>query len=210
MKKIKLISALVFSLIVTGCNIYKNPSEVTALNTKIPFKDASLIQGSATKDGIIAAAEIPDSDMQYKMLSETVSGKYIPILLTITNNSSGNILFLDANLERDGKTLNKIPLIDVVESLQGHFWLTARIFAGGNTGEAMNEKQRRDEAVNVNLYNKSMRETIIMPDHTTQGFYFYKAPEKGKDVKNYRLKLKFQKLTRLKYFYLTVPVLSKR
>lgn len=165
MRIFKLIIVLLFTIIISGCGIYENPSEVSAMKSNIPFKDASLAENSVDKDNITAVAEIPDEGMQFKMFSEVLSYEYLPVLITVTNNSSKRVLIKNIILENGHKVLKPLPIVDVVESLKGHFWLTVRMMLV-ETYVMMTEKQRRDEAVTISMYNKTFRPNIINPGTT--------------------------------------------
>jgi hypothetical protein len=208
MKTIKAIILLFFVLISSGCNIYQNPSEVASLNTKIPFKDASLIHSSVNKNDIVVAAEIPNSDIQNRMFSESLSSTYIPILITITNNSNKRIFFNQANIKTKTANLKPVPLVEVIESLQGHFWLTIRMIFGAPLVEGMNEKQRRDEAVVVNMYNKTIKPSIIQPQQTIQGYLFFDSQKAGHG--RYKIITNFQKLRKVEYFNVETSVTDMR
>lgn len=95
-----------------------------------------------------------------------------------------------------------ISSLKVIDTLQGHFWLTIRMFflPGASICEAMNEKQRRDEAVTINIYNKQLREKIIIPDSTYQGILFFASDDIFSDNKKKSLRLRFQSLRKVKYF----------
>ena len=208
MGKIKLLSLFAVAITLMGCNLYENPSEVASVHTGIPFRDASIISNSVEKNGILVAGEIPDSDIQFKMFSETLNDNIIPVLITITNNSNKSVLFKGGALKSENGMKNPLPLKNVIESLQGHFWLTIRMIAGAPLGETMNEKQKRDEAVVINLYNKTMRPAIIAPNQTKNGYLFYDAEKVG--LGKYEIILDFQKLTRVDYFDISVPIKDTR
>ena len=199
-KYILFISLILFTL--TGCAIYTNPSEVAAMKTPIPYRDAEVIAGSVSKNNILVAAYIPSSDEQFRTLSEEIDSDFTPVVVTITNNSKQRVLFCDAFYTVADKKYVPISSLKVIDGLQGHFWLTMRMFflPGAPMSEAMNEKQRRDEAVAINIYKKQLREKIIIPNSTYQGILFFSSDDVFSDNKKKSMSLRFQSLRQVKYF----------
>ena len=194
------LSLILFSLV--GCSVYTNPSEIAAMKTPIPYKDAETIPNSVSKNNIIIAAYIPSNDEQFRILSEKIHSDFTPVVVTITNNSKQKILFHDAFYITAGKKHTPISSLKIINTLQGHFWLTMRMFflPGASICEAMNEKQRRDEAITINIYNKQLREKIIIPNSTYQGVLFFASDGIFSANKKISLCLRFQSLQKVKYF----------
>lgn len=206
MRLVRIISSIAVATVCAGCALYSEPSEVTAMRTQIPYRDATAIADAVESEAIFVAAAVPDRDTQIRLLSEPLPDRFLPVLITITNSGDKRIIFDRVAISSGGFTHPAVPVTDVIRSLQGHFWLTMRMFflPEACIWEAMNEKQRRDEAVNIAVYEKLLRPSIIEPRTTVAGFAFFDGHRTGQDAAE--LTVTLQKLDRISFVSVSVPV----
>lgn len=196
----KILLFLTIAILMAGCGASpSNTDEANALRTKLPFIDASMTEGSTTKHKISVAVTSVSKDMQEKYFSDDVeSHGYIPLLVTITNNASQDILVqsLKTTILQNDK---EIKLADA-DLLKKKMRESVTTMPGINepVPSVDNRYIMRISAVNMVFFTKALREDIIHSGQSVTGFIFFNQATYPSGDK--KLHLEFQTLKKLQYF----------
>ena len=191
--------------------------EIKALNVPIPYRDASMMEGAVALRSAVVAVEYADRKMQKRMFSRRIDKDFYPVLIRVTNDSDQRLLV-------KAPDTHLISQNDMFEPEQIH-----RVFNGliktGKTGRALGSivtlgisnlvgsnnavMVQYDSEINEplvqNMYNKSLKFSIVESGDTVSGFLFF-AKKAGK-AKKIELSLPLQYLNSVETFVVEVPLI---
>lgn len=195
----------------------KISDEIKALNVPIPYRDASMMEGAVALRSAVVAVEYADRKMQKRMFSRRIDKNFYPVLIRVTNDSDQRLLV-------KAPDTHLISQNDMFEPEQIH-----RVFNGliktGKTGRALGSivtlgisnlvgsnnavMVQYDSEINEplvqNMYNKSLKFSIVESGDTVSGFLFFaKKAGKGKKIE---LSLPLQYLNSVETFVVEVPLI---
>ena len=195
----------------------KISDEIKALNVPIPYRDASMMEGAVALRSAVVAVEYADRKMQKRMFSRRIDKDFYPVLIRVTNDSDQRLLV-------KAPDTHLISQNDMFEPEQIH-----RVFNGliktGKTGRALGSivtlgisnlvgsnnavMVQYDSEINEplvqNMYNKSLKFSIVESGDTVSGFLFFeKKAGKGKKIE---LSLPLQYLNSVETFVVEVPLI---
>ena len=212
MKKIA-VALIVFALTVP-CS-YAVKKEFQSVKNQIIFKNAMDFDNYAAVNYVAAGAEVSDPDETDRLFALNVEKLgYLPVLVSVMNNSGGKVLMqgLDAILIVNGEEFRPAPLEEVSFAMQNTSDAgialagVANVFAFGmGSGDINSMKSKRNEALRMNVYYKTLQHKLLYPGESAMGYIFYKLDEFDKN-QTMSLKLYFQNLERLNYFTVTPQV----
>ncbi|WP_321778408.1 hypothetical protein [Sulfurimonas sp.] len=196
----KILLFLFVSLLIVGCGANpSNTDEAKALNQKLPFRDASMMEDSTTKYKISIAVTGVSEEMQETYFSDELEPKgYVPLLVTITNNASQDVLV--RSLETVIVVGNKTVKQSNADLLKKTIRNSVTTFPGINEPVAMvdNRQMMKTSAVNSIFFKQALREDIVHSGQSITGFVFF---DKVKyPVEDKKLRIEFQTLRKLQYF----------
>ena len=195
----------------------KISDEIKALNVPIPYRDASMMEGAVALRSAVVAVEYADRKMQKRMFSRRIDKDFYPVLIRVTNDSDQRLLV-------KAPDTHLISQNDMFEPEQIH-----RVFNGliktGKTGRALGSivtlgisnlvgsnnavMVQYDSEINEplvqNMYNKSLKFSIVESGDTVSGFLFF-AKKAGK-AKKIELSLPLQYLNSVETFVVEVPLI---
>lgn len=196
----KILLFIFVSILMVGCATSpSNTDEAKALNQKLPFRDASTMEGATTKYKISIAVTGVDEDIQEIYFSDPLESQgYIPLLVTITNNAPQDVLVrsLETVLVSGDKI---IPQADA-DLLKKKVRNSVTTFPGINepVPSVDNREMMKTSAVNSIFFKQALREDIVHSGQSITGFVFFDKATYPEGTK--KLRLEFQTLRKLQYF----------
>lgn len=178
---------ILFSIVVFAD--YKERLEVM----DIPFQEASMMSKYTEHNGIALHAKVINNEEEKNFFNETLSKDgFVPILITVTNNSKDKITIYGANIVQ--KDTQKIELQTLLDKYQVGFLKGLKsvinvlsfgiqsMTPGGAAHEA--ENQGYDEAKKNNFNDKSIHTDLLYPGDTISGFVYFdkKTFDKSKNI----------------------------
>ena len=175
MKKIFLILMILSTSILAD---YKKWLEVR----DVPFQEASMLSNfSEYKNIAFHARGISKAEIKSFFNESLTKDGFVPILVTITNNSRGKVVVYGTFLKLDGvKHIGINPLLAKYQVGRWEGLKTAvaflslgmsKVMPGAELQEA--ESQGYDEARRNNFSNKSLPTELLYPGDTIRGFVFF-------------------------------------
>ena len=195
----------------------KISDEIKALNVPIPYRDASMMEGAVALRSAVVAVEYADRKMQKRMFSRRIDKNFYPVLIRVTNDSDQRLLVKapDAYLLSQSDKIEPQQIHHVFNgliktgktgrALGSIVTLGLSNLLGGNNAVMVQYDGDINEPLVQNMYNKSLKFSIVESGDTLSGFLFFdKRASKGK--KN-ELSLPLQYLNSVETFAVEVPVL---
>ena len=191
--------------------------EMKALRVPIPYRDASMIEGAVALQSAVVAVEYADKKMQERVFARKLDKKFYPILVRVTNESDQRLLVKapDSSLIVGGNELEPHQIHHVYDNLIKTS-KTARAFgsiitlglsnlSGGNNAVMVRNDGEFNEPLVQNMYNKTLKLSIVEPGDTLSGFLFF--DNNASNEKKAELLLPLQYLNTTETFILEVPIL---
>jgi len=191
--------------------------EIKALNVPIPYRDATMIKGAVALRSAVVAVEYADRKMQKRMFARRLDKDFYPLLIRVTNDSDQRLLVKapDTYLLSQSNKIEPQQIHHVFNgliktgktgrALGSIVTLGLSNLLGGNNAVMVQYDGDINEPLVQNMYNKSLKFSIVESGDTLSGFLFFdKTASKGK--KN-ELSLPLQYLNSVETFAVEVPVL---
>ena len=196
----KILLFLFVSIFIGGC--WSSPSstdEAKSLRQKLPFRDASTMEEATTKYKLSIAVTGVSEDLQETYFSDELEPQgYVPLLVTITNNATQDVLVrsLDTVIVAGDKTIKPSD----ADILKKKVRESVTTFPGINepVPRVDNRHMMRTSAVNSIFFKQALREDIVHSGQSVTGFVFFDKATYPAGVK--KLRLEFQTLRKLQYF----------
>ena len=195
----------------------KISDEIKALSVPIPYRDASMIEGAIALRSAVVGVEYADKKMQKRMFARRVDKDFYPLLIRVTNDSDQRLLvkapdtyLLSQSTKIEPQQIHHVfnGLIKTGKTgraLGSIVTLGLSNLLGGNNAVMVQYDGDINEPLVQNMYNKSLKFSIVESGDTLSGFLFFdKKASKGK--KN-ELSLPLQYLNSVETFAVEVPVL---
>ncbi len=191
--------------------------EMKALNIPIPYRDASMIEGAVALRSAVVGVEYVDKKMQERMFARKLNKKFYSILVRVTNESDQRLLVKapDSSLIAGGNEVEPHQIHNVFKNLIKTS-KTGRAFGsimtlglsnllGGNNAVMVRNDGEFNEPLVQNMYNKTLKLSIVEPGDTLSGFLFF--DNNASNDKEAELVLPLQYLNTTETFILEVPIL---
>ena len=195
----------------------KISDEIKALNVPIPYRDASMMEGAVALRSAVVAVEYADRKMQKRMFSRRIDKDFYPVLIRVTNDSDQRLLvkapdthLISQNDKFEPEQIHRVfnGLIKTGKTgraLGSIVTLGISNLVGSNNAVMVQYDSELNEPLVQNMYNKSLKFSIVESGDTLSGFLFFdKRASKGKKTE---LSLPLQYLNSVETFAVEVPVL---
>ncbi len=194
----------------------KISDEIKALNVPIPYRDASMMEGAVALRSAVVAVEYADRKMQKRMFSRRIDKNFYPVLIRVTNDSDQRLLvkapdthLISQNDEFEPEQIHRVfnGLIKTGKTgraLGSIVTLGISNLVGSNNAVMVQYDSEINEPLVQNMYNKSLKFSIVESGDTVSGFLFFaKKAGKGKKIE---LSLPLQYLNSVETFVVEVPL----
>lgn len=219
MKKITLFTTatVLWALTTSHATQAGTSDEMKALRVPIPYRDASMIEGAVALQSAVVAVEYADKKMQERMFARKLDKKFYPILVRVTNESDQRLLVKapGSSLIAGGNELephqihhvydNLIKTSKTARALGSIITLGLSNLSGGNNAVMVRNDGEFNEPLVQNMYNKTLKLSIVEPGDTLSGFLFF--DNTASNEKRAELLLPLQYLNTTETFILEVPIL---
>ena len=195
----------------------KISDEIKALNVPIPYRDASMMEGAVALRSAVVAVEYADRKMQKRMFSRRIDKNFYPVLIRVTNDSDQRLLvkapdthLISQNDKFEPEQIHRVfnGLIKTGKTgraLGSIVTLGISNLVGSNNAVMVQYDSEINEPLVQNMYNKSLKFSIVESGDTVSGFLFF-AKKAGKD-KKIELSLPLQYLNSVETFVVEVPLI---
>ena len=190
--------------------------EIKALNVPIPYRDATMMEGAVALRSAVVAVEYADRKMQKRMFSRRIDKDFYPVLIRVTNDSDQRLLvkapdtyLISQNDKFEPEQIHRVfnGLIKsgkTGRALGSIVTLGISNLVGSNNAVMVQYDSDFNEPLVQNMYNKSLKFSIVDSGDTVSGFLFFeKKAGKGKKIE---LSVPLQYLNNVETFVVTVPV----
>ena len=194
----------------------KISDEIKALNVPIPYRDASMMEGAVALRSAVVAVEYADRKMQKRMFSRRIDKNFYPVLIRVTNDSDQRLLvkapdthLISQNDKFEPEQIHRVfnGLIKTGKTgraLGSIVTLGISNLVGSNNAVMVQYDSEINEPLVQNMYNKSLKFSIVESGDTVSGFLFFeKKAGKGKKIE---LSVPLQYLNNVETFVVTVPL----
>ena len=194
----------------------KISDEIKALNVPIPYRDASMMEGAVALRSAVVAVEYADRKMQKRMFSRRIDKNFYPVLIRVTNDSDQRLLvkapdthLISQNDKFEPEQIHRVfnGLIKTGKTgraLGSIVTLGISNLVGSNNAVMVQYDSEINEPLVQNMYNKSLKFSIVESGDTVSGFLFFaKKAGKGKKIE---LSLPLQYLNSVETFVVEVPL----
>ncbi len=191
--------------------------EIKALNVPIPYRDATMMEGAVALRSAVVAVEYADRKMQKRMFSRRIDKDFYPVLIRVTNDSDQRLLvkapetyLISQNDKFEPEQIHRVfnGLIKTGKTgraLGSIVTLGISNLVGGNNAVMVQYDGDINEPLVQNMYNKSLKFSIVESGDTVSGFLFFeKKAGKGKKIE---LSLPLQYLNSVETFVVEVPLI---
>ena len=191
--------------------------EIKALNVPIPYRDATMMEGAVALRSAVVAVEYADRKMQKRMFSRRIDKDFYPVLIRVTNDSDQRLLvkapetyLISQNDKFEPEQIHRVfnGLIKTGKTgraLGSIVTLGISNLVGGNNAVMVQYDGNINEPLVQNMYNKSLKFSIVESGDTVSGFLFFeKKAGKGKKIE---LSLPLQYLNSVETFVVEVPLI---
>ena len=195
----------------------KISDEIKALNVPIPYRDASMMEGAVALRSAVVAVEYADRKMQKRMFSRRIDKNFYPVLIRVTNDSDQRLLvkapdthLISQNDKFEPEQIHRV-FNDLIKTgktgraLGSIVTLGISNLVGSNNAVMVQYDSEINEPLVQNMYNKSLKFSIVESGDTVSGFLFF-AKKAGKD-KKIELSLPLQYLNSVETFVVEVPLI---
>ena len=195
----------------------KISDEIKALNVPIPYRDASMMEGAVALRSAVVAVEYADRKMQKRMFSRRIDKNFYPVLIRVTNDSDQRLLvkapdthLISQNDKFEPEQIHRVfnGLIKTGKTgraLGSIVTLGISNLVGSNNAVMVQYDSEINEPLVQNMYNKSLKFSIVESGDTVSGFLFFaKKAGKGKKIE---LSLPLQYLNSVETFVVEVPLI---
>ena len=195
----------------------KISDEIKALNVPIPYRDASMMEGAVALRSAVVAVEYADRKMQKRMFSRRIDKNFYPVLIRVTNDSDQRLLvkapdthLISQNDKFEPEQIHRVfnGLIKTGKTgraLGSIVTLGISNLVGSNNAVMVQYDSDFNEPLVQNMYNKSLKFSIVESGDTVSGFLFFaKKAGKGKKIE---LSLPLQYLNSVETFVVEVPLI---
>ena len=195
----------------------KISDEIKALNVPIPYRDASMMEGAVALRSAVVAVEYADRKMQKRMFSRRIDKDFYPVLIRVTNDSDQRLLvkapdthLISQNDKFEPEQIHRVfnGLIKTGKTgraLGSIVTLGISNLVGSNNAVMVQYDSEINEPLVQNMYNKSLKFSIVESGDTVSGFLFFaKKAGKGKKIE---LSLPLQYLNSVETFVVEVPLI---
>ena len=195
----------------------KISDEIKALNVPIPYRDASMMEGAVALRSAVVAVEYADRKMQKRMFSRRIDKNFYPVLIRVTNDSDQRLLvkapdthLISQNDKFEPEQIHRVfnGLIKTGKTgraLGSIVTLGISNLVGSNNAVMVQHDSEINEPLVQNMYNKSLKFSIVESGDTVSGFLFFaKKAGKGKKIE---LSLPLQYLNSVETFVVEVPLI---
>ena len=195
----------------------KISDEIKALNVPIPYRDASMMEGAVALRSAVVAVEYADRKMQKRMFSRRIDKNFYPVLIRVTNDSDQRLLvkapdthLISQNDKFEPEQIHRVfnGLIKTGKTgraLGSIVTLGISNLVGSNNAVMVQYDSEINEPLVQNMYNKSLKFSIVESGDTVSGFLFFaKKSGKGKKIE---LSLPLQYLNSVETFVVEVPLI---
>ncbi|MEC7606039.1 MAG: hypothetical protein VYD68_05735 [Pseudomonadota bacterium] len=195
----------------------KISDEIKALNVPIPYRDASMMEGAVALRSAVVAVEYADRKMQKRMFSRRIDKNFYPVLIRVTNDSDQRLLvkapdthLISQNDKFEPEQIHRVfnGLIKTGKTgraLGSIVTLGISNLVGSNNAVMVQYDSEINEPLVQNMYNKSLKFSIVESGDTVSGFLFFaKKAGKGKKIE---LSLPLQYLNSVETFVAEVPLI---
>lgn len=190
--------------------------EIKALNVPIPYRDATMMEGAVALRSAVVAVEYADRKMQKRMFSRRIDKDFYPVLIRVTNDSDQRLLvkapdtyLISQNDKFEPEQIHRVfnGLIKsgkTGRALGSIVTLGISNLVGSNNAVMVQYDSDFNEPLVQNMYNKSLKFSIVESGDTVSGFLFFeKKAGKGKKIE---LSVPLQYLNNVETFVVTVPL----
>lgn len=195
----------------------KISDEIKALNVPIPYRDASMMEGAVALRSAVVAVEYADRKMQKRMFSRRIDKNFYPVLIRVTNDSDQRLLvkapdthLISQNDKFEPEQIHRV-FNDLIKTgktgraLGSIVTLGISNLVGSNNAVMVQYDSEINEPLVQNMYNKSLKFSIVESGDTVSGFLFFaKKAGKGKKIE---LSLPLQYLNSVETFVVEVPLI---
>ena len=195
----------------------KISDEIKALNVPIPYRDASMMEGAVALRSAVVAVEYADRKMQKRMFSRRIDKNFYPVLIRVTNDSDQRLLvkapdthLISQNDKFEPEQIHRvfngfIKTGKTGRALGSIVTLGISNLVGSNNAVMVQYDSEINEPLVQNMYNKSLKFSIVESGDTVSGFLFFaKKSGKGKKIE---LSLPLQYLNSVETFVVEVPLI---
>jgi len=182
--------ALAISWFVAVPTVFADDEFLESMSQQLRFREAYSYKYKANQRDISVGVEAFDKKVQERILGDKASD-FVTLDVAITNDTQIRVHLNDIYVSSGGKTVRQEDLNEVVRDIKP---------GGGGKGNM------RTSILRMNLFSKSLQNSIIEPGETQQGIVFIK---KKYIKKKANLRVRIQNLKRLAYLEYDIPFSSK-
>ncbi len=197
----RLICFIIFAVLSFANTIEaKEFDEVRALQTRLPYEEATSFKGNVVKHGISLAAHPLNKEECEKYFSYDLNGDgYLPVKIVLTNTSALRLLVhgSDVELTAGKQTFTPLPSSELILKIQDDISIP---FFNVSKEEYYNEDAIRKNAIFVNFNQKGLGYRILEPNQSVSGIAFFNSNKLPK--KDLSVRLRVQDLGRVRYLSL--------
>jgi len=178
--------------------------EVRALETRLPYQEATDLPHSVTKHGISLAAHALNESESINLFAYDLNDDgYLPVKIVLTNTSPLRLLVhgSDVQLSTAGQTFSPVPAAEIIPTVQDHISIP---FFNVSKEEFYNEDAIRKNAVFVNFNQKGLVYRILEPGQSVSGIAYFNRKDLPED--DLSVSLRVQDLGRIRYLTLMAKV----